>query len=674
MGRLTFDAQGKLKGVDGIEISESKKKGFNFGIEDEEKRELSRSFSRPLRIFDNSEDSEYWSLYKDGKRLKPLCFSNGKTQEDVVKEVVELIKNGKKCIFLHGMCGTGKSAIALNIARVLGKTAIVVPVKGLQRQYEEDYMDRMHVTKNNKEELRIGMITGRDNHDSIIESGKSCADPFLPDTIQISEKNLTLLRQYYENNPLIKNKNISDFNKLRRISIAPANPYWSPIIPAEYEIQLSDAVMKRYIGLRGREFIFYHRKAGCSYYDQYQSYLNADVIIFNSAKYKIEVAMDRKPATKVDIIDEADEFLDSFSNNVELNLTRLERSLKSIIAEDSSIMTILDTITELISLEEKNKRALGIDEDKIFHINDTNLGKILRLFLRDRSMESVISFDDSNYANKAVEAAKNFIDFLDDTYLTYSRYEDSLIVNLVTTNLSKRLEEIINKNEAFVFMSGTLHSRKVLENVFGIKDYAVVEAETLHQGEIEIFRTGKEKNFSHRSFRDGFVSREDYLKALSSCVKWAEKPLLVHVNAFEDLPSLQEQENLGIRDLISRERLLDLQANDKTGRMVSMFKKGLSSSLYSTKCSRGVDFPGDMCKAMVFTKYPNPNIQGTFWKILQKTHGAYFWDFYKDKAKREFLQRVYRALRSNEDHVYVLSPDIRVLNAVRELQLSKRKN
>jgi Rad3-related DNA helicase len=665
MSRLSFDAQGKLIGVDGVVVSKKEKSV--------EKRELKRSSDKELKKVDGSADTEYWSLYRNGKRLDPLLFSNGKTQEDVVQEVVEAIQSGNKMVFLHGMCGTGKSAIALNVARVLGRASIVVPVKNLQKQYEKDYMGEMFVAKNNGVQLEIAMITGRDNHDSLIKSGKSCADPYLPDTIQINEKNFGKLKEYYDNNPLIKNRHeFIDVKKLRRISVAPTNPYWSPIIPVEYEVQLSDAVKKRYLGLNGKEFIFYHRKRGCSYYDQYQSYINSDVIIFNSAKYKIEVGMDRKPATKVDIIDEADEFLDSFSNQIELNLTRLERALRNIVSDDGDVNSILDTIRELISLEEKRVRAIGINEDEIIHVKETNIGKILGLFLKDRNIESEISLDDSNYGNKAVEAAKDFAEFLNDTYLTYRKHEDNLLVNLVTTDLSKRLGEVIDKNESFVFMSGTLHSREVLEKVFGIKDYVVINAETSHQGEIEIFRTGKEKNCSYRNFRNGDVNRQDYLVALASCVKWAEKPFLVHVNAFDDLPSAIEIGKFSLGSLMSREQLFDLQTKDKVGRLVEIFKQGLNDALYSTKCSRGVDFPGEICKAMIFTKFPNPNVRGTFWKVLEKTHPDYYWDFYKDKAQRGFLQRLYRALRSKDDHVYVLSPDSRVLDAVRNLQLARQ--
>ncbi|MEK6817302.1 MAG: hypothetical protein AABX80_00725, partial [Nanoarchaeota archaeon] len=49
-----------------------------------------------------------WNLYEKEKFLNPLVFSNGKTQEDIVKEVLNSIKNGEKIIFIHGVCGTGK--------------------------------------------------------------------------------------------------------------------------------------------------------------------------------------------------------------------------------------------------------------------------------------------------------------------------------------------------------------------------------------------------------------------------------------------------------------------------------------------------------------------------------------------------------------------------------------
>ena len=665
MERMKFDSEGKLIGVDGLGVQNVKRNS--------EERKLFDVFENKVDPSLIKNDKDYWSLYKDGKKLEPLKFSNRKTQEDIVKEVVDLIKSGNKIIFLHGMCGTGKSAIALNIARVLGKASIIVPVKSLQRQYETDYMGSMNVYGKSGQRLKIAMITGRENHDSIFKEGANCADPFLPDTIAITEKNFSQLKEYYEMNPFVKNKTIENIKELRRISIAPVNPYWSPILPADYELNLKDATKKRYKGLNDKEFIFYHRKKGCSYYDQYQSYIDSDVIIFNSAKYKIEVALDRKPQTEVDIIDEADEFLDSFSSQIELNLTRIGNSLRHLNVNELKTRELIDKVIELIKLEDRNKSALGVDEHQIFSLRETQLDKILSLFIKNPELENEIISDEANYANKIIEAARNFSEFLDDTYVSFKRYEDNLYAYLVSANLSKSIQEIFDKNKAFVFMSGTLHSENVLKNIFGIKEYKLVEAETSHQGEIEIMRTGKEFDCSYKNFSSGKFSRDDYLKTLSMCIEKAEKPILVQVNAFEDLPSGNEISRNNIYGVMAREQLVKDQGQDRNGETISNFRKKMINILYSTKCTRGIDFPGDICRSVVFTKYPNPNIQGSFWKILERTHPKYFWDFYKDKARREFLQRLYRALRSKDDHVYVLSPDLRVLDAVRELQAQKSK-
>lgn len=671
MERLKFDSQGKLFSVDNARVDNGYSEEDYKSSDERLKTSSSLAFlTEEGNVLGTEKDRKYWSLYSNGSFLEPLLFSNGKTQEDVVKEVVELIRGGIKIVFVHGVCGTGKSAIALNIARVLGRASIVVPVKSLQRQYEEDYMGKKYLLNSKGGKIKIAMITGRDNHDSLIKSGVSCADFFLPDTIKITEKNYGQIMEFYNQNPLIKNKLDSlDVRQMKRISIAPANPYWSPIVSAEFQMPLADAKKKRYRGLNGKEFIFYHRKKGCSYFDQYQSYIDSDIIIFNSAKYKIENSLERKPETDVEIIDEADEFLDNFSSQEEINLTRLSSALKNIFPEDEEAQKVIDEVVELIKLEEKNKSALGVEEDKIFDLKDTKVEKILRLLLKNKNLEVEISLDELNYANKALDAAKEFKDFINDTYVTFKRRENDLYANLVTTNLSNKFKEIIERNKAIVLMSGTLHSEEVIRHIFGIDNFKIVDAETLNQGNIEIHRTGKEIDCRYANFKNGKHTRKDYLIALSASLEKAKKPILVHVNAYEDLPTNEEINNFDLTGIMSKERLIEIQGNDKTGRMISLFKSKMSDSLFTTKCSRGVDFPGDTCNSVVFTKYPNPNVNGTFWKILEKTHKDFYWEFYRDKARREFLQRIYRAVRSKTDHVFVLSPDIRVLEAVRDLQL-----
>ena len=671
MSRLKFDSQGRpipMIETRASHLHEFEKEGRASEIN--LKTSDSLDFLKEGKKIEDIFSKEYWNLYQDDKKLEPLKFQNGKTQEDVVREIVELSKN-HKVIFLHGTCGSGKSAIALNVARVLGKSSIVVPVKALQRQYEEDYITKKYLSKSNGEKMKIAMLTGKTNHDSIIQPGVSCADPSLPENIRIVDRNHDKILKYVKENPFLKNPEGIKMGNVRRITIAAANPYWGPIVPASFEIKsLIDSEKRKYKGCDGEDYVFYHRKKGCSYYDQYLSYTEADAIIFNSAKYRAELSIGRKPLTEVDIIDEADEFLDNFFQQDELNLTRVLFALKNFHSENPDVKSSIEKMTELIGAEEKNKKILGVDENKVLKISDTKIKPFLQELIKNIDLEAEITLDESNYLNQALSSSQEFKDSLDNVYLTYRKDEDeNILIKLVSTDISGKFKDLLDKTKTLVFMSGTLHSKSIIKNIFGIEDYAVVNAEELNFGSIEILMTGKEFDCKYSNFTSERYSRKDYLTALSKCMEKAVMPSLIHVHSFKDLPTEEEKQELSIDNLIDSERLRYLQREDKTGKAISDFKSGLSETLFSTKCSRGVDFPGNVCNSIIFTKYPNPNVSDTFWKVLQQTHSNYYWDFYRDKAWREFLQRIYRALRSKDDHVLILSPDSRVLQTVRKLQM-----
>jgi len=670
MSQIKFDLNGKP--IPLVKTRNSKIEDFEKGnntSKEKLKTSSSLEFLKEDKTVGDIFSTDYWSLYQDEKRLEPLKFKNKKTQEDVVREIVDLSKT-HKVIFLRGTCGSGKSAIALNVARILGKSSIVVPVKALQRQYEEDYIAKKHVVKPDGKKMKIAMITGRTNHDSIIQQGISCADPSLPENIRITDRNREKILEYVKENPFLKNPEGLDMENIRRITIAAANPYWSPIIPSTFELKsLTDAKKKRYKGCNGENYIFYHRKKGCSYYDQYLSYIYSDVIIFNSAKYRAELSIGRKPLTKVDIIDEADEFLDSFFQQDELNLTRILFALKNFHTEYNIVQNSLKKMTKFIEAEEQNKKVLGVDENQVFDISDTKIKPFLQELNSNLDLEAEITLDELNYLNKALEAAQEFKQSLDNVYLTYRKdQENNIFIKLVSTDISGKFKDLLTKTKTLIFMSGTLHSETILKNIFGIKDYAVVNAEELNFGSMEIIMTGKEFDCKYSNLMSEKYSRKDYLDALSKCVEKATNPSLIHVHSFRDLPTEKEKQEFEINNLISSEKLKELQQEDKTGKAISDFKSGLQSSLFSTKCSRGVDFPGKTCNSIIFTKYPNPNVSDTFWKVLQQTHKDYYWEFYRDKAWREFLQRIYRALRTKDDYVSILSPDLRVLQSVRKLQ------
>lgn len=643
-----------------------------------------------------------WNLYEKGKFLEPLKFSNGKTQEDIVKEVLDLIKKGKKIIFIKGVCGTGKSTIALNIARNIGQASIVVPGKTLQNQYKKDYEEDKYLLKGNKERLKISVITGRNNHkckfleDKKIvlptikkEVNSKLSDIFsfskpeleakkredlsadrydLPCKIELKQNNFNKIKAYLKQNKKINSSKIYDIKDVKRISVASVCPYWSPVIPEEYELKIfENATQRKYTGLDNNKFIFYQRMPGCKFYEQFHSFIDADAIVFNSLKYRLESVLNRKPATEIEIIDECDEFLDSFSNQRTINLNRLQHSLNYIFPEGTiNEETLGELQVEINNIKKDRRIESAVYSKSIVPIKETRIYNLLKILLDNSEFMSYV--DDENYLLEIEETARLFDEFFDETYLTFIKKDNNLLINLVTTNLAKRFKEMVDKNKIIVLMSGTIHSKNVLRDIFGLDEFEVIEAETTDQGNIEIQKTGLEKDCKYSNFTSGNHNREDYLKALDECIKVSKKPALVQVNGFGDLPSMEEIKKFGIKFLPDREELKELQREDKQGRLIEEFKRGQTDILFSTKCSRGMDFPGEKCKSIIFTKYPNPDVKSAFWKILQQTKPQYYWEFYKDKAERELLQRVYRGLRFKEDHIYLLSPDIRVLD-----YFSKRK-
>lgn len=632
-----------------------------------------------------------WNLYHEDKFLSPLKFSNGKTQEDIVKEVLDSVKEGYRIVFIKGVCGTGKSAIALNIAKEIGKTCIVVPGKSLQNQYKEDYESKKYLKKNNGEKLKISVITGRNNHkckylemedapvfkeernlflnelfNKKVENKSkdlSADNPYIPCKIEIKEKNWRKVQEYLRQNKNIDPSDFLEIKDVKRNTIAPVCPFWCPVFPDRFELNgknFENVKKRNYNGLGGTKFNIYQRAKGCTFYEQFHSYIDSDVLVFNSLKYKLESSMNRKPETEAEIIDECDEFLDSFSNQRTINLDRLQNSLNQIVVEYSDAELVLRQIGRTIEEIRSNPRIQHSTSSKeIIPLKETEVYDLFKIILENK--EFIYDIDDESYLYEVAETARMFDEFFNETYLTFSKKENNLMVEVVTVNLAKRLKEMLDKNKVIIMMSGTLHSDVILRNIFGLDKFKILDAETEQQGKIEVKKTGLEKDCKYENFLAGKISRKEYLLALDKCIGVSKKPTLVHINSFYDLPSEREKEEIGLDNTISREELIEIQ-DDKSDDNVKKFKRKEIDVLFSTKCTRGIDFPGEQCNSIVFTKFPNPDVKSPFWNILKRINPNYYWDFYKDKAQRELLQRIYRGLRFKEDHVYLLSPDERVLN------------
>ena len=351
--------------------------------------------------------------------------------------------------------------------------------------------------------------------------------------------------------------------------------------------------------------------------------------------------------------------MDGFANQRNVNLDRMQNSLIQFLGtrEDHH-----DTVEEIGTIINHIKSNLDVKESTIsknvIPLKKTGVYDILRILLDNKEFSEEI--DEESYLFEVNETAKMFEDYLDDTYTTFSKKDNNLVVTIVTTNLSRKFRDMMDKNKIIILMSGTLHSEAILKDIFGLDNFKIIDAETQQPGRIDIVKTGKEFDCRYENLkRSG--ARMNYLVALNECVKVAKRPVLVHVSAFADLPSEYEIDEYKLDSLISKDDLIDKQHQDKNGTAIEKFKKGFIDVLFTTRCGRGVDFPGEQCNSIVFTKYPNPSPEEPFWKILKLTNPNQYWEFYKDKSKRELLQKVYRGLRFKEDHVDLLSPDVRVL-------------
>jgi len=558
------------------------------------------------------------------------------------------------------------SAMALNLARHFKKTSIVVPIKSLQEQYEKDYTKNHFILKQDKKPLKIAVIKGRNNFRCPF-SGERADDQELPCTIEIKNRNTEHLLKYVDQNPEASKEDFSEASDIRRMNIAPACPYWAPLMSASAKPKGLPEVNKiKYEAICGREYALFQRKKGCGYYDQYEAYANADVLIFNSMKYHIESFMGRKPKTDLDIIDECDEFLDSFSSERKLNINKLQSAVSNLTPGDQEKRTALKNL-----IHKLNDILFSPPVTDMQKLEESRIMELLKIAIENPNLAED---EENNYYNTLVEIARSFEHLLEETYISVNQIknneqrglfggrkkDDTVIVNIVSINLAQKLKELIEQNNVLVMMSGTLHSEQVLKDIFGLENFKIIEAETEMPGKIHVQKTGMERNCSFANFKSGTVTRNQYLKILDMCMAKAKPPTLVHVSAFNDLPSERENQALMLDNLITQERLQEIQSRGNTA--VNEFVNKEVDILFTTKCSRGVDFPGDKCNSIVVTRFPYPNIQGLFWKILKQEQPEKFMEFYMDKARRELIQKVARGVRFKGDKVDLWSPDNRVLN------------
>ncbi len=577
-----------------------------------------------------------WGLYdRGGTALPPRVFSNGKTQEEAIDEIIEKFDD-HRIVLLKGGVGSGKSIIGATVAGALGKGIINVPVKPLQEQYQRDYEGRLNIRINGRS-LRIRVLKGRHNFvcKKILGGRVRCSSRMLPCTVPLG-------------------------TDTPRWKTAMKCRYWSPIYPNVVAPLKKEKTCRitGYDSIGGTQY-FHRRAAGCGYYDQNHYYLDADIIVYNSAKWHADTNLYRKPKVDIEIFDEADLFLDSLSLRTVLS----SRMISTLVREAGEVKA---------NLYRQNEHELGMEVES----RAAEIRQAFDEFLSTRHPNKPYDFDDAvdtllrsltNFLKiMGTEFSENLMMKLDDI-LNYrditSFFVEGDRMTFFVPEQSLVMKDILEKcTDRLLFMSATLQDLEVIREVYGIDDFGYVEGETRAPGRRYVKRLEREQTVNWQNWQNRRF-REQYWQTLSEILKRAKRPTLVQVHSYQYLP-----ENSSYHPIPSRHSLKD--GNQEDG--IISFKKGEESLLFSTKTDRGIDLPDGACRAIVIMKYPFPSMKDPLFTVMRKRLGdRAFWNYYNDIARREFEQQLGRGLRGPDDWIEVWSPDMRVHQELGGLRAGK---
>jgi hypothetical protein len=440
-------------------------------------------------------NTDVWQL-RDRKNniVKPYRYSNGKSQEDAVRELITAIEDSKDDtpIIFIGSCNSGKSAIALNVINHFNKGIIVTPTVILEKQYENSYCDGKYNIGSPDDLLDVKQVKGRTHFQCTLIKDVNCGNGMLP-----CVKKPT--------------KNKDGTTPSRAEFTSPLCKYWSPICNSRYSINYDEFLTYHqkymYDGITGIVF-FYKAKKMCPYYSQFMNYTKDRIaLIYNQKKWEIETWMGVKPKVDVEIIDEGDDVLD----NICFKLT-IDR-----------------------------KVFINLKDDKI---PNEVLNPIINSFenvLSKRSVESVNEFIDILISKLTgnVEGSNIGNDILSKLQLKEdykSEYECELNGNESITIFVPRpdiiLKEFIKRSGKLVFMSATMQSIDILKKLYNI-DPIVIYAEKEFVGTLNIKINGKEKDINYNSWDK---VRDKCISNLYGIIDIAKDPILISAHATKYLP------------------------------------------------------------------------------------------------------------------------------------------
>lgn len=606
-----------------------------------------------------------WRLYnsRTGEAPPPREY-NHRDQYDVVRETLEALQK-YDVVLLQGAVGTGKSVIALHLIAEFGKGIIQTPSIALEKQYHRDYeVGDRHVLLDDGSPLKVSGIKGRNNFQCPCNYSIVGEDD--PHTYT---KRIKMVRKNEETScdaaDLPCRIRLEGALKgWTRYEIARICPYWSPIHEEETIHTWGKALDREpipYNAVGGRYAVIrrnHSEDENCPYLRQFTSYVKRNVaLVMNSAMWETETLAGRKPRVPIEIIDEGDAYLDGLCFQEQIARKGLEtifKKNKEVIEEAERVREadlklvdeIWDKFNQLIEFakvkgENKGKkekeymgRVPGSDEGPEIH--GLRFGEVFYSLVR--LLEELHGITGS-YGKISI-----ILGYLGSAFFNIHCSEDGgqdkITIYLPDPSFVWRM---LRKKSAdkIVLMSATFQKPEVLEEVYGLKDYAIVLGDMRFPGILYARRTGREEVVNNDKWQhNDFRSR--YFKLRDEILPRATPPKLV-------LPWGKKYA-----------RGIDKNLKDTT-----IFEDPSEDEMWSTVANRGVDLPDDKCRSIIPLKCPYSDMSDPVLKTMRARLGkGAFRMYYNDKMRRTLIQQVGRGVRNENDWCEVWSPDMRVFETL----------
>ena len=567
----------------------------------------------------------------DGRPVTPRKYRCGKTQDELSEEIVDAFSKGAKRVVFQAAPGTGKSVIALNSYYELygkqGKCVVVVPTRSLQLQYAEDYGGGKFVIGDLDNPLSIGFIWGRRNFQCPFRKCNA------------------------EDAPCV--------TELRYASIVDkmyACPFYNKPLPRQTFEKMLDVLgrdeleeLVTYKSVTGQEVVCYRRKHGsCPYYEQFIQYATKDVIVLNDKMWFFEKKLGRVVAYDFEILDEFDTILLSHLPQINMSIESLSALVNYVKGYEPQDFTEevrkRELLYKLASVKNRFRRVKTKDDllNLIYELLQVKLDYAEFFEEVDEEVEAVL------------KKFEYVLELLTRFYHAYEFVRFGSKISLICIEPKDYYNATLFRySRKMLLMSATPLDRRILKDMFGIDPDAWIVGEVKVPGICYLGGTFT-MDVSGRQFIESMKYRQRYAEELYRTVIKARlevEPRLGIITAYKYVEALRRFKQLFV-------------PIDEDGTLLERFRRGEVDEVWTTRAFRGIDLPH--AHGLIVTKYPYPDLNNVFWRVLREKRPRLFKLLYKWIAEVNLFQMICRELRDDSCWCVVYSPDVKVKEKILE--------